>query len=350
MYEKPFLIAGPCSAETENQVFETAKSLLNIHPDYFRAGIWKPRTRPSEFEGVGNVGLNWLRKVKTELGLKVATEVAKPEHVEAALDAQIDMLWIGARTTTNPFSVQELAEALTGVNVPIMVKNPVNPDLKLWIGAIERFSKRGIQSISAIHRGFSVYEKTLYRNNPNWQIPIDLMHEMPDLKLICDPSHIGGRREILYDIAQKAMDLKYHGLMLETHYNPTEAWTDAKQQVDAKGLYDLLNKLKIRNHREIEEAVIKEYRAQLHAMDEDLIQLLRERMKISEEIGNFKKEHNLAVLQSSQWEETLKKNVNKAVESSLSEDFSTALFKLIHEESIHIQSEILNPEKNRETN
>lgn len=350
MNNKPFLIAGPCSAETENQVFDTAKSLVTIQPDYFRAGIWKPRTRPGEFEGVGNIGLEWLRKVKTELGLKVATEVAKPEHVEAALEAKIDLLWIGARTTTNPFSVQELAEALTGVTVPIMVKNPVNPDLKLWIGAIERFSKRGIQSISAIHRGFSVYEKTLYRNNPNWQIPIDLMQEMPDLELICDPSHIGGKREILYDIAQKAMDLKYHGLMLETHYNPTEAWTDGKQQLDANGLEDLINKLKIRNHREIEESVIKEFRAQLHAMDEDLIQLLRERMKISMAIGNFKKEHNLAVLQSSQWEETLKKNVNKAVELSLSEDFSTALFKLIHEESIHIQSEILNPEKNRETN
>ena len=349
MYKKPFLIAGPCSAETENQVLETAKSLKHIQPDYFRAGIWKPRTRPGEFEGVGTSGLAWLNKVQSEVGLKVATEVAKPEHVEAALHAKIDLLWIGARTTTNPFSVQELAEALSGVDIPIMVKNPVNPDLKLWIGAIERFSKSGIKAISAIHRGFSVYEKTLYRNNPNWQIPIDFMHEMPQIPLICDPSHIGGRRELLYDIAQKAMDLKYAGLMIETHFQPGYAWTDSKQQVDANLLSELLDKLKIRNHNEIEGAEIKEFRAQLQALDEDIIHLLRERMKISETIGNFKKEHNLAVLQSSQWEETLKKNVNKAIASNLAKDFSTSLFKLIHEESIHIQSEILKSDKKRET-
>ena len=348
MYKKPFLISGPCSAETENQVLETAKSLKRIQPDYFRAGIWKPRTRPGEFEGVGNSGLAWLNKVQSEVGLKVATEVAKPEHVEAALKANIDLFWIGARTTTNPFSVQELAEALSGVDIPIMVKNPVNPDLKLWIGAIERFSKSGIKSISAIHRGFSVYEKTLYRNNPNWQIPIDFMHELPQIPLICDPSHIGGRRELLYDIAQKAMDLKYHGLMLETHFQPDKAWTDSKQQIDAEDLNILLNKLKIRNHNEIEDADIQEFRAQLQALDEDLIQLLHERMKISETIGVYKKKHNLAVLQSSQWEETLKNNVRKATQSNLDQDFSTSLFKLIHEESIHIQSEILKSDKKRE--
>ena len=348
MYKKPFLIAGPCSAETEDQVLETAKSLLKIQPDYFRAGIWKPRTRPGEFEGVGNSGLAWLNKVQSEVGLKVATEVAKPEHVEAALKANIDLFWIGARTTTNPFSVQELAEVLSGVDIPIMVKNPVNPDLKLWIGAIERLSKSGIKSISAIHRGFSVYEKTLYRNNPNWQIPIDFMHELPQIPLICDPSHIGGRRELLYDIAQKAMDLKYHGLMLETHFQPDKAWTDSKQQIDAEDLNILLNKLKIRNHNEIEDADIQEFRAQLQALDEDLIHLLHERMKISETIGVYKKKHNLAVLQSSQWEETLKNNVRKATQSNLAQDFSTSLFKLIHEESIHIQSEILKSDKKHE--
>jgi chorismate mutase len=348
MYKKPFLIAGPCSAETEKQVMETAKSLVQCKPDYFRAGIWKPRTRPGEFEGIGNIGLEWLKRVKTEVGLKVATEVAKPEHVESALKANIDLLWIGARTTTNPFSVQELGEALAGVDVPIMVKNPVNPDLKLWIGAVERLAKSGIKTISAIHRGFSVYEKTFYRNNPNWQIPIDFMHELPQIPLICDPSHIGGRRELLYDIAQKAMDLKYHGLMIETHFNPDKAWTDSKQQIDAAALAELLNKLKIRNHHEIENSDITEFRAQLQALDEDIIHLLRERMKISETIGLYKKEHNLAVLQSSQWEETLKKNVGKAIESNLAHDFSTSLFKLIHEESIHIQSEILKSDRKRE--
>lgn len=342
MEQKPFLIAGPCSAETEKQVLDTAKSLKELQPDYFRAGIWKPRTRPGEFEGAGNKGLLWLQKVQSEVGLKVATEVAKPEHVEAALKAGIDMLWIGARTTTNPFSVQELAESLTGVDVPIMVKNPVNPDLKLWIGAIERMQKCNVRSISAIHRGVSVYEKTRFRNNPNWQIPIDLKHEMPELQLICDPSHIGGRTAILFEIAQKAMDLKFDGLMLETHISPSEAWTDAKQQITASQLSDLLQKLKIRNHKEIEEAEIISFRSSLSVLDDSIIQLLHERMKVSATIGNFKKTHNLAVLQSNQWEESLRKNVQKAMNAELSEEFSTTLFKLIHQESIHIQSTILN--------
>jgi chorismate mutase len=342
MEQKPFLIAGPCSAETEKQVLDTAKSLKELQPDYFRAGIWKPRTRPGEFEGAGNAGLLWLQKVQSEVGLKVATEVAKPEHVEAALKAGIDMLWIGARTTTNPFSVQELAESLTGVDVPIMVKNPVNPDLKLWIGAIERMQKCNVRSISAIHRGFSVYEKIRFRNNPNWQIPIDLKHEMPELQLICDPSHIGGRTAILFEIAQKAMDLKFEGLMLETHISPSEAWTDAKQQITASQLVDLLQKLKIRNHKEIEEAEIISFRSSLSVIDDSIIQLLHERMKVSATIGNYKKTHNLAVLQSNQWEESLRKNVQKAMISELSEEFSTTLFKLIHQESIHIQSTILN--------
>jgi chorismate mutase len=342
MNQKPFLISGPCSAETEQQTLDTARSLRLLNPDYFRAGIWKPRTRPGEFEGAGKEGLKWLNKVQSEVGLKVATEVAKPEHVEAALNAGIDMLWIGARTTTNPFSVQELAESLTGVDIPIMVKNPVNPDLKLWIGAIERMKKCNVRSISAIHRGFSVYEKTRFRNNPNWQIPIDLKHEMPDLQLICDPSHIGGRTAILFEIAQKAMDLKFDGLMLETHISPKEAWTDAKQQITAAELIELLQNLKIRNHQEIEEAEIIGFRSLLTELDDSIIQLLHERMKVSATIGNYKKEHNLAVLQSSQWEESLRKNVNKAMIAELSEEFSTTLFKLIHQESIHIQSTILN--------
>ena len=342
MNQKPFLITGPCSAETEQQVLETARSLQPLQPNYFRAGIWKPRTRPGEFEGAGNIGLEWLKKVQSEVGLKVATEVAKPEHVEAALKAGIDLLWVGARTSTNPFSVQELAESLAGVDIPIMVKNPVNPDLKLWIGAIERFYKCNVNSISAIHRGFSVYEKTRFRNNPNWQIPIDLKHEMPQIQLICDPSHIGGRTAILFEIAQKAMDLKFDGLMIESHCAPAQAWTDSKQQIDAVELSALLKKLTIRNFHEIEEAELIAFRSSLSELDDAIIQLLHERMQVSATIGNFKKEHNLAVLQSNQWEESLRKNVTKAILADLSEEFSTTLFKLIHQESIHIQSTILN--------
>lgn len=340
------LIAGPCSAETREQVLKTAEGLSALPLDYYRAGIWKPRTRPGEFEGVGNTAIPWLQEVKSQFGLKISTEVAKAEHVEAVLKAGFDMVWIGARSTANPFTVQEIADALKGVNIPVMVKNPTNPDLKLWIGAIERVEKAGINEISAIHRGFSVYEKTLYRNNPNWQIPIDLKQELPTIPLICDPSHIGGRDYLLLEIAQRAFDLRYDGLMIETHCSPKDAWTDAKQQITPVELSTLLNSLKVRGRQEIEEEEIIQLRSQLTSKDEEIIRILRERMDVSSLIGSYKKQHNIAILQNSQWEESLRKNLERAKNADLSPQFSNDLFRLIHQESIRIQAEILSEKKN----
>lgn len=340
------LIAGPCSAETREQVLKTAEGLSALPLDYYRAGIWKPRTRPGEFEGVGNSAIPWLQEVKNQFGLKISTEVAKAEHVEAVLKAGFDMIWIGARSTANPFTVQEIADALKGVNIPVMVKNPTNPDLKLWIGAIERVEKAGIKEISAIHRGFSVYEKTLYRNNPNWQIPIDLKQELPTIPLICDPSHIGGRDYLLLEIAQRAFDLRYDGLMIETHCSPKDAWTDAKQQITPTELSTLLNSLKVRGRQEIEEEEIIQLRSQLTSKDEEIIRILRERMDVSGLIGSYKKQHNIAILQNSQWEESLRKNLERAKNADLSPQFSNDLFRLIHQESIRIQAEILSEKKN----
>jgi chorismate mutase len=340
------LIAGPCSAETREQVLKTAEGLSALPLDYYRAGIWKPRTRPGEFEGVGNEAIPWLQDVKNQFGLKISTEVAKAEHVESVLKAGFDMIWIGARSTANPFTVQEIADALQGVNIPVMVKNPTNPDLKLWIGAIERVEKAGIKEISAIHRGFSVYEKTLYRNNPNWQIPIDLKQELPTIPLICDPSHIGGRDYLLLEIAQRAFDLRYDGLMIETHCSPKDAWTDAKQQITPAELSTLLNSLKVRGRQEIEEEEIIQLRSQLTSKDEEIIRILRERMDVSGLIGSYKKQHNIAILQNSQWEESLRKNLERAKNADLSPQFSNDLFRLIHQESIRIQAEILSEKKN----
>lgn len=339
------LIAGPCSAETREQVLLTAEGLCSLSLDYYRAGIWKPRTRPGEFEGVGNAALPWLQEVKSKFGLKICTEVAKAEHVEAVLEAGFDMIWIGARSTANPFTVQEIADALRGVDIPVMVKNPTNPDLKLWIGAIERVEKAGIKEIAAIHRGFSVYEKTLYRNNPNWQIPIDLKQEIPAIPLICDPSHIGGRDYLLLEIAQRAFDLKYDGLMIETHCSPKNAWTDAKQQITPANLAILLNSLTVRGRQEIEEVEIVELRSQLTSKDEEIIRNLRERMDISKLIGNYKKDRNIVILQNSQWEESLRQNLERAKNADLSQQFSNDLFRLIHQESIRIQAEILSEKK-----
>jgi chorismate mutase len=339
------LIAGPCSAETREQVLETAKGLKDFEIDYFRAGIWKPRTRPGEFEGVGSDALPWMQEVKDSFSLKICTEVAKAKHVEEVLKAGFDMIWVGARSTANPFTVQEIAEALKGVQIPVMVKNPTNPDLKLWLGAVERIQYSGINNISVIHRGFSTYQKTQFRNNPNWQIPIDFRQERPDIPMICDPSHIGGRTHLLQEIAQKALDLKYDGLMIETHCNPMNAWTDAKQQITPNDLNELLSNLIVRDHSEIEADEIQQLRAQINIKDEELIQILRDRMAISEKIGYFKKDRNSAVYQPTRWEEVLRNNVIKAMDAQLSDDFSKELFKLIHQESIRIQSEILAKKK-----
>jgi chorismate mutase len=335
------VISGPCSAETREQVLETALGLSNVGIDYFRAGIWKPRTRPGEFEGIGDVGISWMCEVRETYGLKIATEVAKAEHVEFALKNNFDMIWVGARSTVNPFTVQEIAESLQGTNIKVMVKNPVNPDLKLWIGAIERIWKAGITDVSAIHRGFSVYEKTRYRNDPNWQIPIDLKQELPGIPLICDPSHIGGRAHLLMPLAQKAMDLNYDGLMIESHVDPSHAWTDAKQQITPAELKELLNSLTIRNRAAIDEDAMLAFREQLTQTDESIIQLLKNRMRISEQIGEFKKDKNHVILQANRWEEALRRNVLKASAEGISEEFVTQLFKLIHQDSIRIQSDIL---------
>ena len=339
------LIAGPCSAETREQVLETAKGLKDFEIDYFRAGIWKPRTRPGEFEGVGSDALPWMQEVKDSFSLKICTEVAKAKHVEEVLKAGFDMIWVGARSTANPFTVQEIAEALKGVQIPVMVKNPTNPDLKLWLGAVERIQYAGINNISVIHRGFSTYQKTQFRNNPNWQIPIDFRQERPDIPMICDPSHIGGRTHLLQEIAQKALDLKYDGLMIETHCNPMNAWTDAKQQITPNDLNELLSNLIVRDYSEIEADEIQQLRAQINIKDEELIQILKDRMAISEKIGYFKKDRNSAVYQPTRWEEVLRNNVIKAMDAQLSDDFSKELFKLIHQESIRIQSEILAKKK-----
>ena len=340
MNSVPKLIAGPCSAETREQVIETAKNLADVKIDFFRAGVWKPRTRPGAFEGAGIPALSWMVEAKDKYGLKICTEVAHPSHLEAALKAGFDMVWIGARSTANPFTIQEISEAIKGVDIPVMIKNPTNPDLKLWIGAVERFMNNGIKDISVIHRGFSVYDKHLYRNNPNWQIALDIKKELPQVPLICDPSHISGRRHLVFDIAQKAMDLRYDGLMIETHSNPDEAWTDKKQQLSPAELIDLLSRLKLRDRRESVDEPLQNYRLELSEIDTDLIDLLKRRMDISEQIGVYKKEQNLVIFQKSRWEKAFQNNIENALNSNLSEEFASQLFKMIHQESIVKQSKI----------
>lgn len=346
----PILIAGPCSAENKDQLFKTAIGLKNIKINYFRAGIWKPRTRPGEFEGVGNIGLSWLQEIKTLYGYKTATEVANVKHVYDALKSGIDMLWIGARTTTNPFSVQEIAEALKGVSIPVMVKNPINPDLKLWIGALERLYNNNITNLSAIHRGFSIYEKIDYRNSPNWQIVIDLKHEIPDIPIICDPSHIGGKAIYIKEISQKAMDLNYDGLIIETHFNPPFALTDSEQQITPDHLKKILSELIIRKRNEIIEEELDILRQEINMIDTKIINLITHRMDISKKIGIYKKHHNMAIFQNTRWKHLFKKNLQLAREKKLSENFVSALFKFIHQESISIQERIFSDNNNETQN
>jgi chorismate mutase len=340
MEVRPKIISGPCSAETREQLLQTADELSVGEIDYFRAGIWKPRTRPGAFEGSSYNALPWMREVKEKYGFKICTEVAHPDHVEAVLKNGFDMVWIGARSTANPFTVQEIAESLKGVDIPVMIKNPTNPDMKLWIGAVERMINHGVRDISVIHRGFSVYEKHLYRNNPNWQIALDLKRELPSIPLLCDPSHISGRRHLILDIAQKAMDLRYDGLMVETHCNPDSALTDKNQQITPAELFDILSKLKLRDRREFMDDRLKDYRVELNDIDQDLIELLKKRMDISEQIGLYKKDLNMVIFQKSIWENAFRQNVKRALNSDLSEDFASELFKIIHQESIVKQSNI----------
>jgi chorismate mutase len=340
----PLVIAGPCSAETEDQVVEIAHQLKETDTTVMRAGIWKPRTRPGNFEGVGALGLKWLQRAKQETGLMIATEVASPAHVDLAHKHDVDILWIGARTTVSPFIVQEIAEALRGTDKPVLIKNPVNPDLALWLGAVERFYESGIKNLGVIHRGFSTYEKTRYRNNPEWQIPIDLQNRFPDLPLILDPSHIAGRRDIIFDLCQTALDLNYDGLMIETHNDPDNAWSDAAQQITPKTLDQITIDLRIR--KEEGDAVefrnrLSTLRTKIDVVDHKLLEILGKRMKISDEIGQLKKENNVAILQTKRWNEILGKMILEGEDQKLSEEFILRIFKAIHQESINHQKKVI---------
>ncbi|MFY7671292.1 chorismate mutase [Tenacibaculum sp. MEBiC06402] len=341
----PLVIAGPCSAETEEQVLKIAHELKDTDATVLRAGIWKPRTRPGNFEGVGALGLKWLQRAKKETGMLTSTEVANKDHVKLALEHDIDILWIGARTTVSPFIVQEIADALEGTDKIVLVKNPVNPDLALWLGAIERLYSANIKKLGVIHRGFSTYEKTRYRNNPNWQIPIELQNRFPDLPLICDPSHIAGRRDIIFDICQTALDLNFDGLMVETHYDPDNAWSDAKQQITPETLIQMMVDLKIRKETDTEadySNALNTLRTQIDVVDHQLIEMLGKRMKISDQIGSLKKDKNVAILQTKRWNEILGKMILEGEENNLSEEFVLRIFKAIHQESINHQKKIIN--------
>ncbi len=339
--KRPMIIAGPCSAETEEQVMNTAKQLAAKGIKILRAGIWKPRTKPGGFEGVGSEGLVWLKKVKQETGMYVSTEVATQKHVYEALKYGVDMLWIGARTTANPFAVQEIAEALQGVDIPVLVKNPVNPDLELWIGALERLSKVGLTKLGAIHRGFSSYDKKIYRNLPQWHIPIELKRRYPDLPIICDPSHIGGKRDLIQPLSQQAMDLNYDGLIIETHCDPDSAWSDASQQVTPDRLKEILDSLVIRNGKQSTED-LSDLRRQIDELDDQLLELLAKRMRISCEIGTFKKEHNMIIVQTDRYDEILNKRIKQAEEMNMNPEFMRVVLEAIHEESVRQQVDILN--------
>lgn len=339
--KRPFVIAGPCSAETEEQVMETAHRLAAKGCHMFRAGVWKPRTKPGGFEGNGEKALPWMKRVKEETGMLTATEVATPEHVELALKYGIDILWVGARTSANPFAMQALADSLKGVDVPVLVKNPVNPDLELWIGALERINQAGIKRLGAIHRGFSSFDKKIYRNLPMWQIPIELRRRIPNLPIICDPSHIGGRRELIAPLCQQAMDLGLDGLIVESHCNPDAAWSDAKQQVTPDVLDYILNLIVIRDETVTTEG-IHELRQQIDEIDNHLMETLAKRMRVCREIGQYKKEHNMTVLQTSRYNEVLDKRGAQGSLCGMSAEFVKKVFEEVHEESVRQQLEIIN--------
>ncbi len=347
----PLIISGPCSAESPEQVMETAKGVAPYGVGILRAGIWKPRTRPNSFEGVGTIGLKWLKAAGKETGIPVCTEVANVKHVYEALRAGIDILWIGARTAANPFAVQEIADALEGVDIPVMVKNPISPDLKLWIGAMERLHNAGIRKMAAIHRGFTVYGHTKYRNQPHWEIPIELKRSMPQIQIICDPSHICGRRDLLATISQKAYDLDFDGLMIEAHPNPDKALSDAKQQVTPEGLGELLAGLVRRNPDVNSPQVLsrlESFREIIDDIDYKLIDTLAERMDIVREIGKYKKEKNITILQADRWNEIIEDRLSRALPKGLSEDLLIEILQLVHKESIRHQTKVMNQEKSED--
>lgn len=341
--EHPLVIAGPCSAETEDQVVKIAHQLKDSDATVMRAGIWKPRTRPGNFEGVGALGLKWLQRAKEETGLKIATEVANPHHVELALEHGVDVLWIGARSTVSPFIVQDIADACRGIDNPVLIKNPINPDLSLWLGAVERFYTADVKNLGVIHRGFSTYQKTKYRNIPEWQIPIDLQNRFPDLPLIVDPSHIAGRRDLIFDLSQTALDLNFDGLIVETHYDPDNAWSDAKQQITPETLIQYMKDLKIRKvvgDDEAYERALNELRAQIDVLDHQLLDIMSKRMQVSDEIGKAKAKQNVAILQSKRWNEILGRMILEGEEQGLSEEFILRIYKAIHQESINHQKKV----------
>ena len=324
--KRPVVIAGPCSAETEEQVMATARELAKNGVKIFRAGIWKPRTKPGGFEGVGEQGLAWLRRVKDETGMLVATEVATKQHVNAALDAGVDVLWIGARTSANPFAMQEIADALVGVDVPVLVKNPVNPDLELWIGAMQRLYNAGLRRIGAIHRGFSAYGKHLYRNMPQWHIPIELRRRLPNLTIFCDPSHIGGKRELVAPLSQQAMDMGFDGLIIESHCEPDSAWSDKSQQVTPEVLNFILHTLVVRDSVQTTESLAL-LRQQIDQIDSELLEALSKRMRVSREIGQYKKEHSMPVVQTGRYDDILNSRARSAEELGMSGEFMKVVYQ-----------------------
>jgi chorismate mutase len=344
--KRPLIIAGPCSAETEEQVIETAVRLRKTGMvDIMRAGIWKPRTRPGSFEGIGTKGLPWLQQAKKLTGLHITVEVATAKQVEDALHFDIDVLWIGARTTVNPFSVQEVADALRGSDVPVLIKNPINPDLELWIGAVERVAKAGIKQIGLIHRGFSSYGNTEYRNAPMWHLAIEMKRRHPELMIINDPSHICGRRDILLDVAQKAIDLDFDGLIIESHIDPDNAWSDPKQQITPERLGELLNSIRWRKEDIASEefhAAMEKMRQQINQLDDELLHLLGQRMRIADQIGQYKKENNITILQTNRWNAILERAFRKGEQIGLTKEFITKYFDAVHMESISHQNKIMN--------
>lgn len=344
---RPLVIAGPCSAESEEQVMETARRLRGARVDYFRAGIWKARTRPANFEGIGDAALPWLVKAGREFGMKTATEVATAAHVEAALHHGVDLLWIGARTTVNPFSVQEIADALRGVTAPVLVKNPTSPDMALWLGALERINRAGVRRLGVIHRGFSVAGNTRYRNAPMWELAIEFRRMHPDVPIITDPSHITGRRDMILDIAQRAMDLGLDGLMIEAHPNPDQAWSDAAQQVTPERLGEIITLLKVRRETSADVeylASLEVLRDRIDHLDHDLLDLLARRMRVVEEIGEYKRANNVATLQVSRWSALLEDRLARAVELGLTPDYAREIYEIIHRESVRRQSEVMSEE------
>ncbi len=347
-HKKPLIISGPCSAETEQQLIETAMRLKKTGKvDVLRAGIWKPRTKPGLFEGVGTIGLSWLKAAKEITELPTAVEVATAVHVEEALKNEVDILWVGARTTVNPFSVQELADALKGIDVPVLIKNPLNPDIELWSGAYERFQKAGIKDIGLIHRGFAVYGNTEFRNAPMWQLAIEMKRRYPEAVFICDPSHICGNRIMLKDISQKSIDLGYNGLIIESHITPDEAWSDAKQQITPERLAEMLEELIWRQDESVSEEflnVLNTLRVQIDQVDDELISLLGQRMKLADKIGTYKKANNITILQTNRWNDILGRASEKAHQLGLTQDFIIKYLDAIHMESIHHQMKILNKE------